>query len=116
MSEEPRSPKPHLNVVVPVELRRRLDIARGDVSIQRFTVRALEAAVKVVAPPDSEMLVFENGGWTHRLEPEGHRWRWRATFNHEVHDFGLIPGGAYVAVEKLVQQSGARVMPEGVDQ
>lgn len=51
-------------------------------------------------------LTWKLNGWTHNIKPEGIRWRWTARYqdSKEVMDFGLIPGGAAVAIEKLLEK------------
>jgi hypothetical protein len=51
---------------------------------------------------------WKEGGWTYRLVPEGRHWRFTGRFQEGKacggSDFGLLPGGAAVAIEKLVQE------------
>lgn len=50
-------------------------------------------------------LCWQGSGWTYRLTPQGHRWRFTATFDAKTDlrsDFGLVPGGVYVAIAKLL--------------
>jgi len=58
----------------------------------------------------SEAVSWTDGGWTYALKAEGHRWRFTADRPADepggkpMHcDFGLMPGGAFVAIERLVQ-------------
>jgi len=62
-------------------------------------------------------LAWDDNGWTYTLTPDGHMWRFRGEHTYtddqgEIHvlrpDFGAIPGGAYVAIERLVRASAVQ--------
>lgn len=60
-----------------------------------------------------ETLTWTDGQWTYRLEPVGYQWRFTGTLPREnredmVSNFGLIPGGAYVAIERLVKKASPK--------
>lgn len=68
-------------------------------------------------PRTAETLSWEDADWRYRVEEQGHLFRFRATYRQAgkepvAADFGLIPGGAFVALERLVRARPARRPPE----
>lgn len=58
---------------------------------------------------------WTDGNWTYSLQPEGRLWRFRGSFpvpgkDAIECDFGLIPGGAFIAIESLLKRAGATVL------
>jgi hypothetical protein len=56
-------------------------------------------------------LYWQSGEWSYSIAPEGHMFRFLASFsdgaNSRFHsDFGLVPGGAYIAIRDLLALSG----------
>jgi len=59
----------------------------------------------------SNTLTWSNGLWTYKLEPVSYNWQFTGTLSRGdknpplVSDFGIIPGGAYTEIERLVKLS-----------
>jgi hypothetical protein len=65
-------------------------------------------------------LVWKDGDWAHVIEPEGRMWRWHGVYDSPEearpaeHNYGLIPGGAFVALERPLRYAGGTgVDPDG---
>ena len=59
----------------------------------------LRGAIRV----DDDCLTWQQDSWTYSLDREGYSYRWTASYqNSKLIDFGLIPPGAFVSIQALV--------------